>query len=324
MTQPTSAAHQYTSSSGFRSNTYLCVNAAPGQVAAGGVQDALRLGGRAGRVEDEQRVLGVERLGLALVVGRLQRLVAPDVAPVLHRRVVVDVTCTTITVSIDGMSPRNSSTSDLTAAVLPLRRAPSAVISSLGVGELHPLLHRVGREAAEDHVVRGADARAGEHGHHHLGDHRQEDPHHVALLDAAVLQRVGQPLDVAEQVGVGDVALLALLAAPVEGHAVAVAGLHVAVEAVVRGVELAAREPLVERRVRVVERRVPLLEPVQRLGLLRPPGRPGPRRPARRPTRSFQQRLLGELGRRVERLLVEQLRELVLELLSSRAVPWLP
>ena len=36
-----------------------------------------------------------------------------------------------------------------------------------------------------------------------------------------------------EQVGVGDVALLALLAAPVEGDAVAVAGLDVAVEAVV-------------------------------------------------------------------------------------------
>ena len=34
-----------------------------GQVAAGGVQDALRLPRRARRVEDEQRVLGVERLG---------------------------------------------------------------------------------------------------------------------------------------------------------------------------------------------------------------------------------------------------------------------
>ena len=42
-----------------------------GQVAAGRVQDALRLGGRAGRVEDVQRVLGVELLGRALGVGRL-------------------------------------------------------------------------------------------------------------------------------------------------------------------------------------------------------------------------------------------------------------
>ena len=76
-------------------------------------------------------------------------------------------------------------------------------------------------------------------------------------LDAAVLQRVGEALDVAQQVGVGDVALLALLAAPVERDAVAAARLDVAVEAVVRRVQLAAGEPLVERRVRVVERPCP-------------------------------------------------------------------
>ena len=39
----------------------------PGHVAAGGVQDPLRLRGRAGGVEDEERVLGLHRLGRALV-----------------------------------------------------------------------------------------------------------------------------------------------------------------------------------------------------------------------------------------------------------------
>jgi hypothetical protein len=78
-----------------------------------------------------------------------------------------------------------------------------------------------------------------------------------------VLERVGEALDVAVQVGVGDVALLALLAAPVERDAVAVAGLDVAVDAVVGDVELAADEPLEERRVGPVEHRVPLLVPVQ-------------------------------------------------------------
>ena len=146
-----------------------------------------------------------------------------------------------------------SSTACLIGAVLPLRRAPSTVIERLGVGELHALLDRLGAEAAEDDVVRRADARAGEHRHDDLGDHRQVDPDDVAGLDPAVLQRVGEALDVAQQLGVGDVALLALLAAPVEGDAVAQAGLDVAVQAVVRGVELAVREPLVERRVGVVE-----------------------------------------------------------------------
>ena len=38
---------------------------------------------------------------------------------------------TTTTVSIEGRSPRNSSTAGLTGAVLPLRRAESTVISAL-------------------------------------------------------------------------------------------------------------------------------------------------------------------------------------------------
>ena len=86
-----------------------------------------------------------------------------------------------------------------------------------------------------------------------LGNHRQVDADHVALADPAVLERVREPLHVAVQVGVGDVALLALLAAPVERHLVALAGLHVAVQAVVRDVQLPVLEPLVERGVRLVQ-----------------------------------------------------------------------
>ena len=77
------------------------------------------------------------------------------------------------------------------------------------------------------------------------------------LLHALVLQRVGEALHLGEQLGVGDVALLALLAAPVEGDALAAPGLDVAVEAVVGDVERAADEPLVERRVGVVEHLLP-------------------------------------------------------------------
>ena len=72
------------------------------------------------------------------------------------------------------------------------------------------------------------------------------DPDDVALADAAVLQGVGEALDVAVELRVGDVALLALLPAPVIGDPVAVAGLDVAVQAVVGDVELAVGEPLVE------------------------------------------------------------------------------
>jgi hypothetical protein len=88
--------------------------------------------------------------------------------------------------------------------------------------------------------------------------------------DAAILERVGEALDVAVEVGVGDVLLLALLPPPVERDPVAVPGLHVAIDAVVRHVELAAHEPLGERRVGPVEHLVPGLGPVQGLRLLGP------------------------------------------------------
>ena len=144
----------------------------------------------------------------------------------------------------------------------------------LRVRHLKPLPHRAGREAAEDHVVRRADPGAGEHRHHDLGDHRQVDPDHVAPANAPRLQPVGEPLHVGEQPGVGQVALFALLAAPVERDPVAVTRLDVPVQAVVGGVEPAVGEPGVEGRVAVVEhgaeRRVPV-EPLPRL--LRPPGR---------------------------------------------------
>ncbi len=141
----------------------------------------------------------------------------------------------------------------------------------LRLGELHPLAHRLRGEAAEHDVVRGADARAGEHRDHHLGDHRQVDPHDVAAAYAEILQRVGEALHLREQLRVGDVALLPVLAAPVEGDPLAPPRQHVAVEAVVGGVQAAAGEPLVEGRVGVVEHRIPRLEPVQLLGLPRPP-----------------------------------------------------
>jgi hypothetical protein len=116
------------------------------------------------------------------------------------------------------------------------------------------------------------DAGAGEHRDDDLGDHRQVDPDDVAGPDADVLECVGEALDVGQQLGIGDVALLALLAAPVEGDALAPPGLDVAVEAVGRGVELAIGEPLVEGRVGVIEGLTRLLRPVEQLlGLLQPP-----------------------------------------------------
>ena len=53
-------------------------------ISAGGVHDAFGLAGRAGRIEDVERMLGIERLGRAHV-GRLRhQLVPPVIAACLH------------------------------------------------------------------------------------------------------------------------------------------------------------------------------------------------------------------------------------------------
>src|SRR5262249_28857569 len=97
--------------------------------------------------------------------------------------------------------------------------------------------------------------------------------------DPPRLEPAGEPLNLGEQPGVGHVALLALLAAPVERDAVTPAGEYMPVEAVVRDVERPVGEPGVERRAAGVEHRAERGMPVPPLpGLLGPPGGPGSRR----------------------------------------------
>ena len=83
MTQPMSAVHQKTSSS-LRSKTCLVVDVDLGEVAAGGVDDPLRLPGGARGVEDEEQVLGVHRLRPARRRLASQQLVPPVVAALGH------------------------------------------------------------------------------------------------------------------------------------------------------------------------------------------------------------------------------------------------
>ncbi len=218
-------------------------------------------------------MLGVELLRRALGIGLLHHLVKPDVAAIAHLALVAGV------LDDDDVLERVEVGHHRVDLLLDRRRlalAPRAVDRDqrLGVGELHPLLDRVRREAAEHDVVGSTDPRTREHRHHDLGDHRQVDPDDVALLDPHRLERIGEPLHVAVQIRVGDVALLALLAAPVIRDLVAAAGLDVAVQAVVGGVDRAVGKPLVERGVGVVEILSRLLEPVQFLGLRHPPALP--------------------------------------------------
>ena len=95
------------------------------------------------------------------------------------------------------------------------------------LGDLHPFAHRLRAEAAEDDVVRRADARARQHRDDNLRDHRKVDADDVALADAADLENVRESLDVTQEIGVGDSAGHPLLAVPVEGDPVPATGFDV-------------------------------------------------------------------------------------------------
>ena len=237
-----------------------------GQVAAGGVQDALGLAGRSGGVQDEQRVLGGERLRLVLGGSGRDGVVPPDVAArgpahfVLcapHDEHMLDGCLRACSAVGEGLIYGRLQRRDATLAI-----AAVGGDHDLRAGVVDACAQAVCREAAEDHRVDGAQARDGEHRGDRLGDHRQVDRDPIARHDTEAREHVRDAFDLVGQLGVGHAALVARLTLPEECDAVAVACLDVPVEAVVGHVELAIREPLRERRVRPVEhlreRRVPV------------------------------------------------------------------
>ena len=179
---------------------------------------------------------------------------------------------TTRTCSTVGVDASASSTAGLSAAALPRRQPPSAVMTSLASASLIRSESASAEKPPKIDRVRRAEPRAGEHRDRQLRDHRHVDRDPVAGPDAELLERVGRLADLAEQVGEGQRPRVARLADPVVGDLVAEAVGDVPVEAVVADVELAAGEPLGERQV-PLERGVERLEPVDALA-----GQPRPER----------------------------------------------
>ena len=153
-----------------------------GEVAAGRVHDALGLAGRARRVEQEQQLLGVHRLGRAVGVGGRDQVVVPVVAAVRPSSTSLPprrttTTCSIVGVDADRLVGRRLQREHLAAAV-----AAVGGDQHLGLGVVDAVGQRLRREAAEHDAVRGADAGAGQHRHGRLGDHRQVDVDPVARL----------------------------------------------------------------------------------------------------------------------------------------------
>ena len=227
-----------------------------GEVAAGRVDDPLRLRGRAARVEEVEEVLRVHRLARArrrVVALALGELVRPDVAAFPHLHVRADA-------APDDRRLHPGRAVERLVGVA-LQRYLAALAPARVLGDQHLALHvvepvgeRVGAEAAEDDRVRRAEPGAGEHRDRQLRDHPHVDPDGRALADAERLERVREAHHLGLEVGEGDRPPLVLgLALPVVGDLVAEPRLDVAVDAVEADVELAAEVPLRVRQVPLVE-----------------------------------------------------------------------
>ena len=204
MTQPMSAVHQYTSVPGFVVEHRVVGVRGLGEVPAGGVHDALGFPGGARGVQDEQRLLGGERLR-GVLVGLGRRPVRPTTRPCSVQVMSMPVRRTTSTCSTgESAAATASSTAAFSGTAVPRRYCPSAVITTRACGVADPGAQRLGGEPGEDHPVGQAEAGAGQHREHRLGDHRQVDRHPVAGLEPQRDQRVRGLADLGLQLGVGD------------------------------------------------------------------------------------------------------------------------
>ena len=248
----------------------------PEQIAPRGVQHPLGLTRRARGVEDEQRVLGLHGLAGAVGADAVPGLIVADIAALDHRDVGPGVGDDQHGLDDAGPRPFEGGID------IGLERHPLAAAQALVGGDddlraavLDPSCQTVGREAAEDHGMDGADAGAGQHGHGRRRDHRQIQGDPVALHHAEAFEHIGHAADFGVEFPIGQAAGQGRLVALPEDGGVVATGLEMPVEAVVRDIQHPVCEPadpeigLVEGDVLDVRRR---REPVQPPRLFGPEG----------------------------------------------------
>jgi len=130
MTQPTSAAQPVDVGLRLQVEHVAVRRRDAREVAAGAVQDALRLGRRARRVQDVERMLGIERLRRAGGIGGGGDLVVVRRRGRLHLTRRAGAAHDDDRLEAREIAHRLVDGDPWTGAVLPLRAAPSTVISS--------------------------------------------------------------------------------------------------------------------------------------------------------------------------------------------------
>ena len=174
-------------------------------VSARAVHDALGLARGSGGVEKEQNVLGLHRLGCALLGGTLHGLVEPHVPALRPNDFILGATHGQHRVhfwpALQGKVHLALERQDLPAPPGSIggdHRLTLAVVDAIS--------QRLGAESTKDHGVDGPQPGTGQNGHGQLGDHGHVDGHTVALGHAPIPQDVGQPADIPVQLSVGQAA----------------------------------------------------------------------------------------------------------------------
>ena len=196
----------------------------PHRVAAGGVHQALRFAGGAGRVQDVKRVFRFHRFGRALRLGLADEFIPPVVAAGLHpgirdrlrrsrhRRAAIH----------EHILDRRTFFERLVhdALELDLRAAPVAhILGQHGdaAGVVDPVHQRVRGEPAEDDVVHRTQPRAGQQRNRQFRAHAHVDGHAVAFGHAERAKHVADALHLTEYLRIGQPAHLARLTFPQNG-----------------------------------------------------------------------------------------------------------
>ena len=200
------------------------------EVARLGVGDALRLPRGTRRVEVEEGVLAVHGLGRAVRAGVSAELFHPDVAP--GDEVDVGVGALETEDVFDEPRPAGGGRNGGDGVIGDLLEGDDAAAAHAAVGSDDPVGVAVDNAAAKglsgkagkDDRVRGTDAGAGKHRVGALRDHREVYGDAVAALDAGLGEDLGDAADLAQELRVGDLLVVArLVGLPDNGGLVAAA-----------------------------------------------------------------------------------------------------
>ena len=210
------------------------------------VFNSLGFSGAATGLQNEQWRLGVERLGRTICGCRIDQIVPPVVASLLHGHIVAHPF--EYNTLFDSRRFGQSFVDNLLQRLF-LPTTPGGISRQLQFCRrvLVSVGNRFRRKTCEDHRVHRANARTSEHGDGQLRHHRHVDRYDIALANAERLKCIGETTYLVVQLLVGQRPLVARLAFPDNGGAITQASRNIPVQTIVGDIRLATHEPLGKR-----------------------------------------------------------------------------